>query len=74
MIVFGNLWFYFSLTGVRSFCTDLGAIPGDTLNSLARWLRYVYGDAECFDHSYSTMIERTSNSTWDSFGTIEGSE
>jgi len=59
-------------TGVRSFCTDLGAIPGDTLNSFARWLRYVYGDSECFDHSYDTMIERTSNSTWDSFGTVEG--
>lgn len=58
--------------GVRSFCTDLYAIPGDPLNSLARWLRYVYGDEECFDHSYSSMIENTSNSTWGSFGTIEG--
>jgi serine protease 16 len=58
--------------GVRSFCTDLNSIPGDALNSLARWLRYVYGDAECFDHSYNTLIENTSNITWGSFGTVEG--
>jgi serine protease 16 len=62
----------YHLTGVRNFCHDLGAIPGDTLNSFARWLRYVYGDAECFEHSYDSMIENTSNSTWGSFGTIEG--
>ncbi len=68
------IFFCFSYVGIRSFCTDLAAIPGDPLNSFARWIRYVYGDQECFDHSYDTMIERTSNSTWDSFGTTEGSE
>lgn len=59
-------------TGVRTFCHDMAAIPGDPLNSFARWVRYVYGDQECFDHSYATMIENTSNSTWGSFGTAEG--
>lgn len=59
---------------MRNFCTDIGAIPGDALNSFARWLRYVYGDAECFEHSYDSMIEDTANSTWGAFGTIEGSE
>ncbi|KAJ6646562.1 putative serine protease K12H4.7 [Pseudolycoriella hygida] len=62
----------FHYTGVRSFCTDLGAIPGDTLNSFARWLRYVYGDAECFDHSYDTQIVHNVNTTWGSPGTIAG--
>lgn len=62
----------FHYTGVRAFCNDMAAIPGDPLNSFARWVRYVYGDQECFDHSYETMIENTSNSTWGSFGTVEG--
>lgn len=54
-------------TGVRAFCSDLAFIPGDALNSFARWIRYVYGDGECFDHSYDSMIELTSNSTWGSW-------
>jgi hypothetical protein len=62
----------YHLAGVRSFCNDMNAIPGDPLNSFARWVRYVYGDAECFDHTYDTMIENTSNSTWGSIGTAEG--
>jgi len=59
-------------TGIRAFCNDLNAIPGDALNSLARWFRYVYGDGECFEHSYDVMIENNSNSTWGSPGTDEG--
>lgn len=58
--------------GIQSFCTEMASIPGDPLNSFARWVRYIYGDQECFDHSYDTMIENTSNTTWGSFGTDEG--
>lgn len=59
---------------MRAFCAALNAVPQDPLNSLARWLRYVYGDSECFDHSYNSNIEASSNTTWGSAGTVEGSE
>lgn len=56
------------------FCEDMQFIPGQPLESLARWYRYVYGDAECFDPSYATAIERYSNPAWDEWGTSTGSQ
>lgn len=50
------------------------AVEGNPLESLARWYRYVYGDAECFDPSYATAIERYSNPEFDQVGTDNGSK
>jgi len=58
--------------GVQQFCRDMDAIPGDSLNSFARWLRYVYGDSQCFDPSYETLINLKSNPEWDQEGTTSG--
>lgn len=52
----------------------MAAVAGQPLESLARWFRYVYGDAECFDPSYNTAIERYSNPAWDQLGTQNGSK
>lgn len=62
----------FSYQGVNDFCEDMGAVEGEPLESLARWFRYVYGDAECFDPSYATAVERYSNPEWDQPGTDNG--
>ncbi|KAJ6646563.1 putative serine protease K12H4.7 [Pseudolycoriella hygida] len=62
----------FHYQGVLDFCEDMEAIPGEPLASLARWFRYVYGDAVCFDPSYDTAIERYSNPEWDQEGTNNG--
>lgn len=56
------------------FCEDMQSVAGQPLDSLARWFRYVYGDAECFDPSYATAIERYSNPEWDQVGTNNGSK
>lgn len=68
------LCFNYSYEGVLDFCEDMEAVPGDPLASLARWYRYVYGDAECFDPSYATAVARYSNPAWDQIGTDLGSE
>ncbi len=49
------------------------AVDGQPLESLARWFRYVYGDAQCFDPSYATAVARYSNPEWDQVGTDNGS-
>lgn len=64
----------FSYQGVLDFCEDMQAVAGQPLDSLARWFRYVYGDAECFDPSYNTLLERYSNPEWDQVGTNNGSK
>lgn len=63
-----------SFDGVLEFCEDMSAVAGQPLDSLARWFRYVYGDAECFDPSYATAIERYSNIEFDQEGTNNGSK
>lgn len=65
---------YYSRAGVLEFCEDMQAVEGNPLESLARWYRYVYGDAECFDPSYATAIERYSNPEFDQVGTDNGSK
>lgn len=50
------------------------AVEGQPLESLARWFRYVYNDVECFDTSYSGVIDLYSNPEWDQLGTQRGRE
>lgn len=51
----------------------MGRIPGDTLNSFARWKLHVFGhDIQCFDHSYATLVEQASNTEFGQPGTDTG--
>lgn len=48
---------FHSAAGVQAFCEDMERVPGDALNSFARWKSFVFGhDLECFDPRYETLV------------------
>lgn len=63
-----------SYEGVLEICEDMQAFPGEPLKSFVGWYRRVYGDGECWDRRYSTVIQRYSNPAWDQVGTDNGSK
>lgn len=59
----------FHYTGVQNFCRDLAAIEGDAFTSFATWIRYVFGDSQCYDISYFTRLPALRDITWGSNAT-----
>lgn len=42
---------------MEAFCDDMRRVPGDALNSFARWKSFVFGhDLNCFDPTYARLI------------------
>lgn len=64
---------YFSVQGIRNFCSDLEVPAIDALSAFARWKLYVFGqNIECFDHSYESLVERSAVTEFGQPGTLSG--
>lgn len=63
---------FYSFRGKQNFCRDLRSVNFDVFNSFARWIRFVYGDEQCFNHSYEDRVELAINENWNQPGTNSG--
>lgn len=60
----GNKFFgiAFSFHGVQNFCHDISNTSSTPLESMIRWMRFVYEtDDDCFDFGYDSTVDRYSN-------------
>lgn len=54
-----------SLNGLNNFCNDMHAYEADTLNSLIRWIEYVYGGSpDCVNINYADTIAAMQETTF----------
>ncbi|KAG4071866.1 hypothetical protein HA402_006027 [Bradysia odoriphaga] len=54
-----------NLFGLENFCRDMSYYNEDTLNSLIRWVLYVYDGPECYNIDYEEYIEELTQTNWD---------
>jgi len=54
-----------NLFGLENFCRDMNYYPGDTLNSLIRWVSYIYDGPECYNIDYEDYIDHLTQTNWD---------
>lgn len=55
----------YSLNGLTNFCNDMNFFEADTLNSLIRWIEYVYGGSpDCVNINYADTISDLQVTNW----------